>query len=261
MNACKLSVTSKAHNSHSKNNTHRKKRCPQVKFHAPWLAEMGFTPSALVQALPEPGGMTFILCNENIQKYSALDKATKEKNGKLIQVSEVTHRLMTAPYLGIAGQIVFNTGLIIGDPLLARYEYGLIKVRKLPDNVLFIPGDRKRKDSRAAEPERKVWLVGKWLAEYGFAYDAWVTAAAVPGGITFRLYDGDKKDYGALVKYARKNKLKLYQVKKRDRTCYIVAAGHCVERAGFNAGDAFIATCGYGVIHVTKPDFAYLGLL
>jgi len=48
---------------------------------------MGFVPGALVQALPEPSGMVFNLCDENICKYSELVSDTKEKGGKLMSVS------------------------------------------------------------------------------------------------------------------------------------------------------------------------------
>ena len=42
---------------------------PRITLSGEWLAEMGFVKGALVQALPEKGGMAFNLRDENIQKY------------------------------------------------------------------------------------------------------------------------------------------------------------------------------------------------
>jgi len=93
---------------------------------------MGFTPDALVQVLPEAGGLFFILCDENIRKYSELLQATEEKNGELITVDCCCR---TGILIEIGGYCIRNAGLDIGDNLIVQYEYGLIRVRKLPEQL------------------------------------------------------------------------------------------------------------------------------
>ena len=100
---------------------------PIIVFCPPWLPDMGFTPGALVQVLPEIGGMSFALCDENIQKYSELLLSTEGKQGTLITVDHCR----TGVRLEIEGRYIRNAGLNIGDSLIALYEYGLIRVRKL----------------------------------------------------------------------------------------------------------------------------------
>ena len=105
---------------------------PAIFFHPPWLPDMGFIPGALVQVLPETEGMFFVLCDENIRKYSQLLQTTEEKRGTLITVSCCCG---TGASLEIEGQYILNAGLDAGDHLIARYEYGLIRVRKLSEQL------------------------------------------------------------------------------------------------------------------------------
>jgi len=96
---------------------------------------MGFTSGALVQVLPEAGGLFFILCNENIRKYSELLLATEAKKGELITVDCCSIRGI---HMGIDSYCIRNTGLDIGDRLIIQYEYGLIRVRKLSEHLEFL---------------------------------------------------------------------------------------------------------------------------
>jgi len=100
---------------------------PAISFSAPWLPEMGFTPGALVQVLPKSGEIFFILCDDNIKKYSELLRATEEKKGELITVDDCC---MTGIRIAIDGNCIRNAGMDVGDHLIAVYEYGLIRVRR-----------------------------------------------------------------------------------------------------------------------------------
>ena len=99
-----------------------------------WLPNMGFTPGALVQVLPEAEGLFFVLCDENIRKYSELLQATEEKKGTLITVDSCR----TGIRMEIDGYCIRNAGLDVGDQLIVQYEYGLIRVRKLSDQLKSI---------------------------------------------------------------------------------------------------------------------------
>ena len=100
---------------------------PIIVFCPPWLPDMGFTPGALVQVLPEVCGMLFVLCDDNIRKYSELLLATEEKKGTLVTVD----CCRTCVRIEIEGHYIRNAGLDIGDSLIALYKYGLIRVRKI----------------------------------------------------------------------------------------------------------------------------------
>jgi len=94
---------------------------------------MGFISGALVQVLPEAGGLFFILCDEDIRRYSQLLQTTEEKKGELIVV-ECCSR--AGVMMSIDGYCIRNAGLNVGDTLIAQYEYGLIRVRKFPEQQL-----------------------------------------------------------------------------------------------------------------------------
>ena len=237
-----------------------KKRRPRVTLYLPWITDMGFTPEALVQVLPEENGMAFTLCNEKIKKYSELLKATKEKGGELVHVYLADDPAHKGPAIAASGKYVRTSGLDIGDPFVARYDYGLIRIRKLPDiaNVKFIPATSIR-EKRTGMPVPKVTLCGDWLSGIGFIPDALVIAAAEPGIITFKLQDNDISNHTALVKYARQNKAKLLQVRKQKQSPIIGMTGQVVDRAGFAPDDVFIADYEYGTIKLRKLDFKQLG--
>ena len=104
----------------------------RIALYPPWLPDMGFTPGALVQVLPEAGGLFFILCDENIRRYSDLLHVTEEKKGELITV-DCSRR--SGILMEIDGYCISNAGLNDGDRLIVQYEYGLIRVRKLPEQL------------------------------------------------------------------------------------------------------------------------------
>jgi hypothetical protein len=94
---------------------------------------MGFTPGALVQVLPDAGGMLITLCDRNIPKYSELLRVTEEKKGTLMTVG----CCVTGIRLEIEGVYIHNAGLDVGDDLIVQYEYGLIRIRKLSEQLAY----------------------------------------------------------------------------------------------------------------------------
>jgi len=217
---------------------------------------VGFTEGALVQFLPEQHGASLVLCNENIPKYCELSRVTKEKGGTLCQV----HDYRDGPSLHISGSTLDATGLVYTDPLLAmrptaQYEYGLIRLRKLP------VGDYKITNAH---------VVGKWLNDLGFLPDEVFTVKAEPGLITCQLHENGRERTNELVKFARQNKLQLLQVQKmRYGRPYAYGQGKpnafgqgfwhyfdipsaALEKAGFESDEALLANYSYGFIQFQK---------
>jgi len=228
-------------------------RCqrPSIAFYADWLPDMGFTPGALAAAAPCPGGMLFSLCDENIKRYSELDAATKEKGGRLIQARHATG--LPGPALAISGEVVTNAGLVIGDALIAFYEYGLIRVRKNTGGVRAMHVTS-RKDKLTGLPVPMLCFTGGQLPEFGFVRDALVTAAITCGCITFELRDEGIDKYSDLVRFTRQNRMKLLQVRQKpargNMTPYIALTGSCLTEAGFAIGDGVLAVFTQGRIKV-----------
>jgi len=108
------------------------------------------------------------------------------------------------------------------------------------------------KDRRTGQFVSKVWLSGKWLAGFGFNIGAVATAKAVPGKLTIALVDCSPPDYRKMVRNARRDKYQIIQVFYVGRNNCIEVFGQCLERAGFFAGDYFMAECSYGLIQITR---------
>lgn len=212
---------------------------------ADWMAGMGFVPDALVQYFPEEGGLSFVLCNENIQSYSELARDTKARGGTLIQVY---YHIRNGIQLSITGSQLDRTSLLYGDKLVVRYEYGHIRMRRLPASNTKIVTSH---------------LVGMWLSELGFNGGEVFTVAAEPGLITCTLHENGIERTTELVKYARANQLKLMQV-QRSRYMhgvmhYIDIPAPCFETAGFPFDASFLAVYEYGLIKLQELDFVGLG--
>ena len=233
---------------------------PRIFLYAPWLDELGFTPEALVQVLPEENGMAFILCDENIKRYSELLRDARKKGGKLIHVYLADDASHQGTAVSITGRCIRAGGLDMYDPIIVRYDYGVIRIRKSPGtaNTKVIVATNIL-DKNTGYPIPKVRLYGEWLSGIGFIPDALAVAAAGPGVITFELKDNGIEDYSGLVKYARQSKAKLIQVRKERDFPMIGLTGPIVSRAGFSMGDIFIASYAYGTIKLQKADLKQLG--
>jgi len=226
-------------------------RRPRIQVEGNWLTEMGFVSGVLVQALPEQDGLVFNLCDKNIT-YSELYNETKEKSGALNRAyisNTRTHRGLT---FVTTGQPIHKGGLTFGDALVAKCEYGRIRVRKINGNIRLVNVARMKKPG-TGEPTPKVFLLGDWLNNISFTSNTLVTVATEPGCITFTAHD-KAVIYSEIVKYARQNKMQLIQVSTKDGSPLINVQGLCATRAGFDLGDIFAAEYENGSIKLKRFD-------
>ncbi|MCL2281582.1 MAG: hypothetical protein FWC25_02860, partial [Dehalococcoidia bacterium] len=137
-------------------------RRPGFYIYADWLPSMGFIPGALVQTLPTPEEMVFNLCDENIRRYSELDAETKAQGGKLLQVFNASEKYQQSPTLLASGQFLHDAGFTYGDSLVAKYEYGHIRVRKLSGKLKMVSLSSIR-DNHTGKMTPKIRMSGGWL--------------------------------------------------------------------------------------------------
>lgn len=237
---------------------------PCILFRGDWLSETGFVQGALVQALPEPDGMVFNLCNENIKSYSELFNETRKAGGNLLQVYRAEEKSYKGLTFLTTGKYILTGGLAVGDALIAKCGYDRIRVRKIDpkklgfENVKIVPLTS-IKASRTKLPVLKVRLHGQWLADAGFIIHSLVTAHAEQGSITFRLRNEGMDKYSDVVKYARANKMKIAQVVSENDLPTIGVTGSLVKSVGFDFHEMVAASYEHGIIKLQKLDFERLG--
>jgi len=229
---------------------------PRLQFCGEWITEMGFVPGALVQALPEPGGFVFNLCNENVN-YSGLYNSTKEMGGGLIRVYCADAKLHKSPTFVTTGRYILDGGLCFGDALVAKCEYGRIRVRKVNGDVCLIKVGRD-KDERTGAFSPKIWVWGGWLPAMGFPLDTLVAVGSEPGCITLTAQDRGAP-YSEAVRRARQDKARLIKVGAKNGVVNINFSGSPAVRAGFAIGDMVTADYGYGLIKLQKFDEGRFG--
>ena len=237
---------------------------PRISFFGEWLYDIGFIPNALVQVLPEPDGMVFNLCNEGINNYSDLFHSTRHKGGNLIRVYLGDARDHEGPTFVTSGKYIYSGGLADGDALIAKYDCGVIRVRKIDpkklgyENVKVIP-TTSIKNKHTGSPVPKVRLYGDWLNEIGFLSNSLVLSLSEKDSILFQLRNEGIENYGGLVRYARQNGMKLIQVREEANLPVIGITGSCVSKACFDTGDMLVASYQHGVIKLQKLNPAVLG--
>jgi hypothetical protein len=216
---------------------------PKVTLSGWWLARMGFTLGSLVQAVPEENGFCFRLADEN-EPYAKL----KAKGSNLIHVSRFSSK-SNFPALSIIGKTVATAGFAFGDGLIARYQYGLIRLRKLPPKTKFVPG----------QADEKVRMAGAWLGHNGFVPGMFATAVSTPKLVTVRLWEGGLAPCADFVQLAREKRIKLLRTSWERRNQSIDIPFACFGRSGFWARDEFLAKHEYGVIWLRKLELESLG--
>jgi len=208
---------------------------------------MGFVPDALIQFIPEAGGAKFRLCNENIASYSALVQHTAELGGVLVHAKMFKHK--DYPCLAVSGEVMTRTGLAIGDNLIARFEYGLVHLRRIPPgHVRVITAGR---------------VSGQWLLEFGFEPESVLTVTSGPGLITCNLQANGLERTAELVKHARANDLNLIQVRRVPDSRVVIPLIEIppsrFAKAGITLDDNLLATYGHGSIQLERLDLTALG--
>jgi len=227
---------------------------PGFRFNGQWLPKMGFVPDALVKAIPEAGGMDFILHDEYICSFRELDASVRKRGGKLINVPYANES--SSPCLMASGRFINNAGLNIGDAFLARYGYGIIQARRLPSNIKDVI--RIRVWHQLDKLRLKAQLAGDWLLGLGFTPKTSVAAISMPGQITFEIIDRLSDLY-----FSHQTKIELLQVREtynyEKLYPYITIPIPCLHKALFPPGDTLLASCEPGIITLQRPDFEALG--
>jgi len=214
----------------------------RICLYGKWLPNMGFIPGALVMADPEPGGVTFTLCDGPFPQ---------DRGGKFIRVPSANGRKVKCPVLATTGKYLCETGLNHGDPLIARYSPGSIRIRRFPVGAKAV-----------IMTDNRIRLAGSWLAESGFHPDTVALTSPGPGRIVVKRHGAALAaipDYAGLVRFARQNKMKIIQFSHDGKAPCVSISGSCVDKAGFTSGDALIAHYGHDQIVIQKLDFAELG--
>jgi len=102
----------------------------RLRLYSEWLQISGFTVGKLVTVLSSPGSLTFEASGEGIEKYDDLVRLARKNKMKLIQVSERLYKKKKYPCITMTGLSLSAVGFDVGEPLLASFEYGRIKLQK-----------------------------------------------------------------------------------------------------------------------------------
>ena len=95
---------------------------------------------------------------------------------------------------------------------------------------------------------RKGRMGGNWIRELGYNYGDVLTVHAHSGEIVYQFHENGIARTLELVKFARRNKLKLIQVRKNGGLPFIEIPETSRQKAGFMPGERLCATFEDGVL-------------
>lgn len=260
MNTRLLRVTPHSHSG-------MEKPSPRISFTGNWLYDIGFLPGVLTQVIPQEGGVDFRMCDENITSFRELFFTTRGTGGGLVRVYASKSEGHEGAAFSVSGHYILSGGLAIGDPLIAEYGYGIIRVRKIDpgklgfENLKIVTVSQIK--YRYSGPAPKLLVRGDWLSDIGFKTGEIAMATPEPGVVTVSLIDSGA-EYLALQKYVRAKGLKILQVgvapkNHGERRPSIFISGSCIEKAGFSIGDTLACSYGQGVLKFQTLGFEKLG--
>ena len=236
------------------------KRCPVVRLQGDWLNGIGFTCGKLTAV--EYGQGRIILKLKDPDNYKDLVKGALKTNSGLFQVQRETDNKKQFPQIDIRLQQI---GFIVGSVVIARYEYGLIKLLLVDLDKLEEYQEKADMETKSLVVTRakssvvnkyrpKIALNGGWLAKIGFTAGKLVAAEYGQGQITIRLQDSEpRQDLG---KGAFKASSGLFQVKTagKSKFPFIDIKGFWLEQFGFTIGKAFTVCYEFGLLRLSLID-------
>jgi len=210
----------------------------RVDIRPTWLADFGFVHGTSLYAVPFQDGFSLTFWDDN----------SATGNGKLVRVGLEKNKNVILVYLANN----FITELVGGDHLVASYEYGNIKAKKLPDAQKYYVVSSQGFGAF-------LQLSGEWLTTIGFIPDTIATVSSTKGKISINIWNGEPSKYDELVKYSRKHKLQPIQVRKNQHVVILDLMGYTLAKAGFNTGDFISVNYEHGTINLSKTDLQSLG--
>ena len=213
----------------------------KIKNSSPLLAGLGFVCGAPVIAVPQQNG--FLLMLRDARHPAEISRLIH--NGKLIHVGQAGERPTIT--LNFA-QNFATTGLTGGDFLAARFEYGLITAKKLPQAEKY-----------CAVKTAILCLRGAWLDATGFLPGTVTTLSVRPGRIMLRAWDETAATYDEIVNFASKHQYQIIKPKPSTQGTFITLNSDMLSRAGFGTGDIIGIRYDFGRISLFKPDLRKLG--
>jgi hypothetical protein len=226
-----------------------------------WLNEIGFKFGKLAAA--EYGQGQIILRLQDSGNYKELVKGALKTSSGLFQVRRETSNGGKFSRLDIWGFRLPQFGFTIGSIVIARYEYGFIKLSLVDlDQLEQYQGTALMERTagvvtraRTSVPNKyrpKIMLIGNWLDKKGFTPGKLVAVESAFGQISLRLKDSDDCQ---VLKGAPKASLGLLRVKQatigKKPFPQIEMKGLWLEKFGFTIGKAFTAGYEYGLIKLS----------
>ena len=211
--------------------------CLDVVVRHACIADFGFVHKKSVLVTYQHDGFTVVLC----------DNADANSDGRILHIGGCGN------IYRLSVRLPKNSIFSNGDFLAVKYEHGIITARKLPSAQRYYVVGLLNHDAYLK-------MSGYWLSDIGFTPDTTVTVSTVNGCILFNAWMDTSKSYRELVRFSRKNKYQIIQIRKNEIASTLEIPCYLFNRVGITSGDIIGVHYGYGRIKFFKPGLENLGL-
>lgn len=216
------------------------KRQAKILITGSWLDRFGFSPEIIVTVFYQNGQLLMHACGIGLDIYKQVVGEVRRQRGQIIQIFNWT-RAKTAAHLVLEGAWLERQGFMIGDPIIACFEPGLIRIKHLPlDDIGFsVQTDATYRITKVQTngSAPMILLNGRWLHDYGFV--AGQGAALSYERDCLRIQPCQKR----IVRSAYGTVPARINILSRKQIPALQMAGQWISDIGYQPGDFLIIQC------------------
>ena len=243
----------------------QRKEKPKLLFTGPILAALGFNAKSLVVAKSAGDTITLESRGTGIEAYKQAVSEVREKGHTTVEVINLDKSLSII----LSGDWLLNSGFKTGDVVIARFETGVITVKRLDllelgFSINDVIKTKVHKIQIAVNKKKRVPRVlfsGHWLDDIGFQAGQYAKITYQNEMITFET----GREAGDISDLYNKNHGRPPKVKIHKTPCYNGYApcfqlkGEWLSAEGFQIGDTLVVLYEHERIRVKRLDISKYG--
>lgn len=238
--------------------TSQEKRQARILITGSWLDRFGFLPEMLVTVFYQDGVLTMEAFGIGLDSYRHIVGQVRKQRGQLLQVRHVYDWSCkkTESHLELEGTWLEKQGFCVGDILLAQFNQGTIRMKRLQLQALGFDSqpDVSYRTMRVQDNGRntpQIALNGEYLSNYGFFAGQTASVTYEPDGITFQPVDESliTRNHG------QPAKINILSKRNAPRLCL---NGAWLRKLGYEPGDFLILQCQPGQLRIRLLEHHHL---
>lgn len=211
------------------------------------LERFGFVPETIVTVFSENGQLILSAQGTGLDCYKQVVGEVRKRRGHLIQIFSWKRKKIET-HLVLEGAWLERQGFAIGNPILVRFEPGLIRINHIPLSEMgfsTLPGATYRIST--VQHQKHIPLIqfkAKWLQDYNFLPGQTVSVSYESGFLTLNCCSD--------------NQIRQVNIWSKNNVPYLRIAGLWLLDCDYHPGDILIVQCHENQLVIRRFEEHYL---